>query len=302
VSVPSTLEAIAMGARASGRSSWLIAPGVLVAFLRTVLGWPLPFFAIALATAGVDARLHDGMLHPIAVVAGAIDALTAPRSLFILGGLWAAGLLMGAVLRVAWVAGALPALGVHLTRTPRPESGFVEGIVFGFAPMLGTAALGLVVEVTAQVYAWCVYLAAALVALRGGGGQPTLAALLAAAALITAIAAPILASLVADAALARNALAGDSPTRAVAVGARRVVLRPGAFLLSAFVLGVAGMVILGAAQTMETALLGVAGGASPWLVLGPRLMATTLAAALATLLELWRLGTIAALACAADEA
>jgi hypothetical protein len=251
-------------------------------------------------SAGVSARLHDTPLQPIAVLASAVEALTAPRSLFILGGLWVAGLLMAAVVRVAWMAGALPALGVHLTRTPRPESGFAEGIAFGFAPMLGTAALGLLVEVTAQVYAWCVYLAAALVALRGGGGQPTLAALLAAAALTTAMAAPILASLVADAALARNALSGDSPTRALAMGARRVVLRPGAFLLSAFVLGVAGMVILGAAETMETAALGVAGGAPPWLALGPRLMATTLAAALATLLELWRLGTIAALACAGE--
>ncbi len=289
-----------MGARASGRSSWLVAPGLLVAFLRTALGWPLPFFALALAGAGVSSRLQHESLRPVAVVASAVEALTAPRSLFTLAGLWAAGILVAAVLRVAWMAGALPALGVHLARNPRPESGFAEGVAFGFAPMLGTAALGLVVELTAQVYAWCVYLSAALVALRGGGGQPTLSALLAAAALVTAVAAPIFASLVADAALARNALAGDTPTRAIAVGARRVVLRPGAFVLSTFVLGVAGTVILGAAETMETAVLGVAGGAPHWLALGPRLLATTIAAALATLLELWRLGTIAALACA-DE-
>jgi hypothetical protein len=294
------MQALAMGARASGRSSWLIAPGLLVAFLRTALGWPLPFFALAIAGAGVSSRLQGPSLQPVAIVASAIEALTAPRSFFILAGLWVAGILIAAVLRVAWMAGALPALGAHLTRTPRPESGFATGVAFGFAPMLGTAALGLVVELTAQLYAWCVYLSAAIVALRGGGGQPTLAGLLAAAAITTAVAAPIFASLVADAALARNALAGDAPTRALLVGARRVVLRPGAFVLAAFVLGVAGVVILGTAETMETAVLGVAGGAPYWLALGPRLMATTIAVALATLLELWRLGTIAALACA-DE-
>jgi hypothetical protein len=294
------MQALTMGARASGRSSWLVAPGLLVAFLRTTLGWPLPFFALAIAGAGVSARLEADTLRPIAVLASAVEALTAPRSLYTLAGLWVAGILFAAVLRVAWMAGALPTLGVHLTRTPRPESGFSEGVAFGFAPMLGTAALGLVLEVTAQIYAWCVYLAAALVALRGGGGQPTLAALLAAAALTTAVAAPILAALIADAALARNALSGDAPTRALAEGARRVVLRPGAFVLSTFVLGVAGMVILGVADTMETAVLGIAGGTPHWLALGPRLMATTIAAALATLLELWRLGTVAALACA-DE-
>lgn len=286
-----------MGARASGRSSWLIAPGLLVAFLRTALGWPLPFFALALAGAGVSASLRDAAPRPVSVLASAIEALLAPRSLFILAGLWAAGLLIAAVLRVAWMAGALPALGVHLARHPRPESGFTEGIVYGFAPLLGTAALGLVVEAFAQVYSWCVYLSAALVAFRGGGGQPTLSALLAAAALTTAVAAPVVASLVTDAALARNALSGDAPTRALAVGAWRVLRRPGAFVLSAFVLGVAGLVILGAAETMETAVLGVAGGAPHWLAVGPRLLATTLAAALATLLELWRLGTVAALAC-----
>jgi hypothetical protein len=296
------MQAIAMGARASGRSSWLIAPGLLVAFLRAALGWPLPFFALAIAGAGVSSRLQqDPSLHPIAIVAAAIEALTAPRSIFTLAGLWVAGILIAAVLRVAWMAGALPALGAHLTRTPRAESGFAEGVAFGFTPMLGTAALGLVVELIAQIYSWCVYLAAALVALRGGGGQPTLAGLLAAAALTTAVAAPIFASLVADAALARNALSGDAPTRALLVGARRVAVRPGAFVLAAFVLGVAGMVILGAAETMETAVLGVAGGAPYWLALGPRLMATTIAAALATLLELWRLGTIAALACGDEE-
>jgi hypothetical protein len=294
------MQALAMGARATGRQSWLVAPGLLVAFLRSALGWPVPLFVLALLRSGVAARLHDTGLRPPALLDGAIEALTAPRPLLVLAGLWVAGLLISAALRVAWVAGVLPALGNDLSRSSRHDSGFAEGLAFGFAPLLGTAALGFTLEVAAQLYALCVYLASVLVALKGGGGQPALAALLAAAALTSAVLAPVLASLVADAALARTALSGDSPSRALAEGARRVLVRPGAFLLSAFVLGVAAAFVLGTAQAVETAALGVASGAPPLLAVGPRLMATTLVAALATLLELWRLGTIAALACAED--
>jgi hypothetical protein len=292
------MQALAMGARATGHGSWLVAPGLLVAFLRVAVGWPAPIFALALARSGIVARLHAAGVRPAALLAGAVEALTAPRSLFILAGLWLAGLLASAALRVAWVAGALPTLGRDLARSPSDRSGFAEGLAFGFAPMLGTALLGFVLEMAAHVYAWCVYLASILVALRGGGERPVLAALLGAVALTTAIAAPMVASLVADAALARNALSGDAPSRALAEGGRRVLARPGAFLLSAFVLGVAAVVVLGSARTMETAVLGFASGAPPLFALGPRLMATTLAAALATMLELWRLATVAALACA----
>ena len=297
MAVPTTMQALAMGARATGRSAWLVAPGLLVAFLRSALSWPVFVFALALARAGMQARAHGLGLRPGALLSGAVEALTAPRSILVLGGLWLAGLLAAAVLRVAWVAGALPTLGGALSGERRSAGSFADSFAFGFAPLLGTALLGLVLEIAAQMYALCVYLAAVMVALRGGGGRPALAAMLGATALTTAVVAPILASLVSDAALARNALSGDRPTRALAEGGRRVLVRPGAFLLSAFVLGVAAAVVLGTAQTMETAALGVASGAPPLLAIGPRLMATTLAAALATMLELWRLGTIAALAC-----
>jgi hypothetical protein len=43
--------------------------------------------------------------------------------------------------------------------------------------------------------------------------------------------------------------------------------------------------------------MGAAWGAPALLILGPRLMTSVLGAALAALLELWRLGTVAALAC-----
>jgi hypothetical protein len=301
MAVPTTMQALAMGARATGRSSWLVAPGLLIAFLRTALGWSAPLFALAMVQAGAAARLHQVGFRPAAVLAGGIEALIAPRSLVVMAGLWTVSVLLSAALRIAWMAGALPTLGDDLSDAPPSSSTFAQGIAFGFSPMLGTALLGFAIEITAQLYAASVYLGMLLSALRGGGGYPAVSAAFGAVALTSALAAPVVASLVADAALARNAIAGDRPTAAVAEGARRVVLRPGAFLLSIFVLGVAGAVVLGTASTLETAVLGVASGAPPLLALGPRLMATTLAAAVATLLELWRLGTIAALACSAER-
>ncbi len=295
---PTTMQALGMGARAMVRSAWLIAPGLLVAFLRTALWWPAPLFAIGLVRAGIVSRLGAGVTAPGPVLSGALQALTAPRSLFILAGLWLAGLLASAALRVAWLAGALPTLGDGLARVPAPQPRFADGLAFGFAPLLGTALLGFVLELASHLYAATIYLAAILVWLgHAGGPRAVLPALLGAAALTSAVAAPMAAALAADAALARTALAGDGPGRALAEGARRVLLRPGAFLLAGLALGVASLVVLGSAQAMQAAALGFARGAPVILVLGPRLMASALGAALASLLELWRLGTVAALAC-----
>ena len=287
-----------MGARATGRSSWLVAPGLLVAFLRAALGWPAPVFALLLAREAVASQLsRGGIVLPGAIVSAAVQALTTPRALSILLGLWLAGLLAAAALRVAWVAGALPTLGRDLARGASPDPAFADGVAFRFAPLLRTALLGFAVELAAQLYAWCIYLSAAVLAWRGGGTHPLGAALLGALALTSAVAAPIAAALVADAALARTALSGDLPARALAEGGRRVLARPGAFLLSAFVLAVASAAIVGSADAMKTAALGVASGAPALLAVGPRLVATVISAGVAALLDLWRLGTVAALAC-----
>jgi hypothetical protein len=117
-------------------------------------------------------------------------------------------------------------------------------------------------------------------------------------ALTMALALPLLASVVADAALARTALAGDAPLRALAEAGRRVLARAGAFLLAALLLWGAGTVLAASAEAMGAAALGVTQGASALLVVAPRLMASALAATLAALVELWRLATVAALACA----
>ena len=297
VRVPTTVQALSMGARAAGRSAWLVAPGLLVAFLRAVLSWPAPLFAIGLARGGILARASSGLSRPGSVLAGALEAIMAPRSLFILAGLWLAGHLASGALRVAWFSGALPTLGEELARSPDSRPRFAEGLAFGFAPLLGTAFLGLVLEVAAQLYALTIYLAVALVGFNGSGGHPVLAALLGSAALTSAVAVPVIASLSADAALVRTALLDDEPAPALAEGLRRVLQRPGAFLVAGLALGAATAVLLASAQAVEAAALGATRGAPALLILGPRLMVSVLGAALAALLELWRLGTVAALAC-----
>ncbi len=286
-----------MGARAAGRCAWLVAPGLLVAFLRAVFLSPAPLFALGLAGAGIAARASSGLARPGLLLSGALEALTAPRSLFILAGLWLAGHLVSGALRVAWLSGALPTLGEELARSPEHRPRFAVGLAFGFAPLLGTALLGLVLEAAAQLWALTIFLAAALIGFRHGGGHPLLAALLGATALTAAIGVPVIASLAADAALARTALRDDGPAHALSEGVRRVLRRPGAFLLAGLALGVAAAAVLGSAQAMEAATLGVARGAPVLLVLGPKLIASVLGAALAALLGLWRLGTVAALAC-----
>jgi hypothetical protein len=301
---PTTMQALTHGARAAGRSSWLVAPALLVAFLRNALGWPAILFVVGMAQAGLASRIAalPRSLAPGALLGGAVQALAAPRTLAIVAGLWAAGQLASAALRVVWLSGALPTLGGSLARAQEPHGRFAEGVAFGFAPMLLTALLAFLFERAADLCALAIYAAVILLASRNGGGAyPVPAALVGAGALVAAVAIPIVASLAADGALARTALLGDGAVEALAEALRRVLQRPGAFLLAAFAIGVAAAALLGSADAMETAALGVARGAPVLLVVGPRLLASVLGASLAALFELWRLGTVAALACGEAE-
>ena len=294
---PTTLQALSNGARASGRNAWLVAPGLLVVFLRMAVTWPAPLFAAGLVWAGIGARLEAVALSPATALSGALAALTAPRALSILAGLWLAGLLASGALRAAWFAGVLPVLAEDLSDAPHQQR-FAAGVAYGFAPLVPTALLGFALELTAQLLSGSLVLGSVLaVARHAGATHPVLAAAVLAGALTIAIAAPVVASLVADAALARTALSGDGPARSVQEGARRVALRPAPFILAALALGLVSAVVLGSVEAANTAVLGVARGAPVLLALAPRLMANVLAAAIGVLIELWRLGTVAVLAC-----
>jgi len=297
VAAPTTLEALLRGARAAGRSGWLVAPALLVAFLRAALLWPALLFAVAMARLGFLSRLAGGLASPPALLASALAAVTAPRTLYTLGGLWLAGLCAAAALRIAFWSGALPTLGGELAaEAPRPR--FAEGFAFGFARLLGTALLGFVFELLAQACATAAALASlALALVRPGGLRALFPASVGALALALALALLLLGALGADAALARTALRGERAVHAFALALARVLARPGAFAFAALALGLAGAMVTGSVEAVEAAALGMAKGAPLVLVLGPRVMAGVLGAGLAALLELWRIASIAALAC-----
>jgi hypothetical protein len=295
---------MALGARATGRSAWLVAPALIIGLFRTAMGWAAPLFALAMVRAGAEARLAAGRPTPGLALAGALQALTAPRTVYVLAGLWLAALVGGAALRVVWVAGALPTLGGALARGAPERPRFAEGLAFGFAPLAGTALLGLALELFAQVFAWTAALAALLLALHRLPGPPVLLVVpagLGAVALTGGFAFALLAGLAADAALARTALAGERPALAFAEGVRRVLSRPAAYLVTALALAVTAAAVHGGSEALAAAETGLVTGVPAAVAAGLRLLTAVLAAILAALLDLWRLATVAALA-SAEEA
>ncbi|HYG67209.1 MAG TPA: hypothetical protein VD838_06095, partial [Anaeromyxobacteraceae bacterium] len=116
-------------------------------------------------------------------------------------------------------------------------------------------------------------------------------------ALVVAVVVVLAGQVLADAAVARAALVGEGPARAFAAAAARVGRRPAAFLLAALLfaaIAAAGSVSI---QAGGSPVLGLVATAGP-VVLGPQLMLATLSALVAAAVDLWWLGTVAALACA----
>ena len=290
--------ALATGWRAFAAQKWLVAVGLVVAGARRALGLP----AVAVAFAIVARAALEGFRtspFPLAAPWEAVtDAVTSPRFLGLVGGLWLAGALLGGVLRVAYVAGALPALAAGLRGEPAGPRRFAAAAVWSFPRVLGAAALGFVVDLAAGLFATTLALAALHVTVHvaGSGASPLLAAAVA-FALVVAVVVVLAAQILADAAVTRAALAGEGPTAALASAAARVGRRPAAFLLAALLfatIAAAGSVSI---QAGGSPVLGLVATAGP-VVLGPQLMLATLSALVAAAVDLWWLGTVAALACA----
>jgi hypothetical protein len=297
--VPSLPAAIALGLRAVRREPWLLAVGLLVALLRRAAAWPAIAVAWAILVRGSLLALSRHPLSPAAPIEAALATVRSPRFVALVAGLWLAGAVLGAALRVAYVAGALPTLGGALAGAPGPR--FASGAVHGFPRVLAASALGLVLEVSAGIFGGTLALAAARISLAAGarGGSALLAAAVA-AALVLAAAVPAALSVVADAAVARAALRGDGPGRAFAESGARFLSRPGTFLLAAVVFGALGLAGPGLAAGAGSLATGFAAAVSPVVLAGPQLMVAAAAAAVAAGIDLVWLGTAAALACAGD--
>jgi hypothetical protein len=298
VEAPSTRAALGLGWRAAAESAWLAPVGMIVALARSALALPAWAFAgaIALRGAAFGLRRHPS---PEGALLGGFEALSSPRFAATFAGLWLAATLLSAALRVAYLAGALPTLGRTLSGDRDAPPAFATGFAFRFPRLAGTAVLVFLVELAGGLFAWTVYLGTFLVSSRAESlSSPVLAALVVSLALVAAIFVPFALSTLGDAALARAALRNDGPARAVARAAGRLAERPGAFLLAALAVAFFGLLVAGSIQAFASVATSLAGARGGWLALGPELMVTALATLLAAWVELWRLGTLAVLACA----
>lgn len=300
--MPPTLGvALGLGLRAVVREAWLVVVGVVVAFARRVAPWP----AWALAAAVLwRAALAAGAERPLdlgAPVEGALAAATAPRFVAAVAGLWLAGTAVGAALRVAFLAGALPTLGGALADAP-PGPRFALGLATGTPRVLAAAALGLALDLAGGGFGAVLALAALriTVTVAGGHGSVLLAAAVA-GALTLALAVPVALSAIADAAVARAAILAEGPGAAFAASAARFLARPGTFVLAVLGFGAVGTLAPTAIEAFGGTLTGFAGDAAPVVLAGPELMLGLLALLVAAVLDLWRLGTVAVLACGEER-
>jgi hypothetical protein len=297
---PSLLPAARLALRALAREPWLVAVGMVVALARRIAHWPAWAVAWAVVARAALLGAASGPLDPTAPVEGAMAALGSTRFLALAAGLWLAGSALGAALRVAYLAGALPTLGAAMAGATGPR--FATGVAFGLPRVLASAGLGLVLDLAGGLFGWTLALAGLRISAhaveRGGSGWLAGAVAL---ALTLAIAVPLALSAVADAAVARAALREEGPGRAFAASGARFLARPGTFMLGALAFGLLGALAPGAIEGGGGLVTGFAQQASPLVLLGPNLMLAVAAAAVAAGIDLAWLGTVAALACAEDR-
>ncbi len=294
---PTFGAALGLGISALRREAWLLAPGLAVGIARRALTWPALLVGWTLIARGALLALSEHPLDPRAVLEGAVATATSSRFLALVGGLWLAGVLCGAALRVVWLAGALPSLG-GADGAPR----FAAGVAYGTPRVLGTAVLGLLLDLAASLFAFTLALGSLRITIHaaGGHGSAPLAAGVA-AALTLAIAVPLALSVVADAAVARAALRAEGPGAAFASAARRFLARPGTFVLAAMIFGLLGAVAPAMVEAFGGVATGFAAGTPAIVLLGPNLMLAVAGAAVAAAVDLAWLGTLAALVCATER-
>lgn len=295
---PSLAAAAGLSGRALARSGWLVAAGFAVALARRALLLPAGVVAWALVGQAVLLAGTRAPFDPIAPLEGALALATSGGFAALVGGLWLAGAVLGAVLRVTFAAGALATLGRDLSGQPHAPPRFAAAIAYHLPRVLGTAALAGAAELAGGGFALALALGAVRISVRaaGAGGSPWLAAPVA-LALTLALAVPLVLSVVADAAVARSALRGEGPASAVAAAGARILGRPGTFLLAAMLFGGTGALAASSVQAMGAALTGFAAGVDPTVMMGPELMIAAGAALVGAAVELWWLGTVAVLAC-----
>ena len=289
-------EAMRLGLAGLGRERWLVAAGLLTTLLRRALGLPALLVGLLLLARGAWQAHQLAPWSGEAPSLGAGIVATQPRVVALVVGLSACAGLLGWLLRVAFLAGALPTLGGAMGAEAERHPRFAEGLAWGFAPLLPTAALGLALEWTGQLLlAGSLFGAFQVTQVAAGTGRVVLAAAVA-FMLVVALLAMLLTAAGADAALVRTAVRGDGPVEALVQAAGRVLARPSAYLLASLAFTVLSLVAMAVIQSVAGVASGLLAGAPGLASLGPSLMLGALALTVAAALELWWLASLTALA------
>lgn len=297
MSAPPLGTAVALGLRAAAREAWLLAVSAVVSLLRSLATVPALAVGLALVAEGAGQGARLAPFSPLAPLEGAAAVLSSHRFLFIVGGLWAAGLLLSGALRVLFLSGALPTLGARLAGVD-PTRRFAPGVVWGFPRQLGTWLLATAMELGAAGYLVAVAVSAGrLAAAPERSLHPLLLAPSGALALAVGIAGLLGSRVLGDAAAARAAILAESPAEAFAGAVRRLLARPGAFLLGAIWAAFAAAAASALLQPASALLAGVAGRVDGAVMLGPQAMLALLGVAGAAAVDLAWLATVGVLAC-----
>jgi hypothetical protein len=295
VTPPPLGTSILAGTGAAAREAWLLPVSALLSFLRTAA--TVPAFAIA-GYLPVEGALRAARRSPLTLTAGidgALAVLGSGRYQALVGGLLIVGVVTAGLLRVLFLAGALPTLGASLARGDGSRR-FAPGVAWGFPRQLATWLLSALADAAAGGFL-VAGTAGALLVICGQGRHPVLAAGLGAAVLSIGLAGVLVARVVGDVAAARCAILGEGAARAFAGATRRLLARPGGFALGGIAAVAAGVAATAALQPAAAALGVVSGRLHGPALLGPQLMLGMFAVLAAAAVDLAWLGTAAALAC-----
>jgi hypothetical protein len=292
-------RAMAGGFGAVARQAWLAPVGMAVGLARGMLLLPASAFTSVVAFLALRSVAERSPLlgpPPDEVLLWLAAIGQSPRFRGIALGLWLAGGLLWAVLRVAWISGAMPVLARELAGGRGGATGFSPGVAYRSGSVLVTAAAAFLLDLLGQVMVGAVAVGALVLAApaQRSGASGAMAFVAAVAGTAAVFLAATLTTL-GDTAMARAALSGEGPARALARSVMALLRRPVAFLAAALGVMVATAIAVGSVQGGFGLLGGFLAGTPRLLLLGPQLLLVAMVAFLAAAAELWRLGALGAL-------
>jgi len=304
---PAMRETTVAGAMTSSlkavlRESWLASLGMAVTIFRGLYVLPAAAFATAVAWIALRAAIEGGN-GPEEALAISAMILASPRARAIALGLWLSGWLLWGALRVAWITGSLSTLAGGLSGEPPGPRRFATAVAYRFDRVLVSAVWALALDLLGQAMVVGAVAGALVVfpAAKGSSASGALSAVVA-AALAASIFLAVSLSVLGDATIARAAIAGDRPGRALGRAAAAFARRPAAFVAASLGVLLATALAVGSLESLFGIMASAAAGAPRVVLVAPQVLLAGLSALLAAFAELWRLSAIGVLALGGDEA